>query len=169
MRTEIRRMQADDVTQVVSIENRWPFLSKWGEEGYQVVLRDPNVYTCLVAEDMERHGGSASRLTGFSVVAQLVDHCELCNLVVSPEYLSKGVGYQLIQSCFEVARYFHLPRIFLEVRMSNHRAITFYERNGFRTVAQRKRYYSNPQEDAWVMQKVVEPSVSPDSVKGKNL
>jgi len=169
MKTQIRRMLADDIVQVVCIENRWPFLSKWGAEGYQVVLRDSNVYTCLVAEDTEWYGDSASRLTGFCVVARLVDHCELCNLVVSPEYLSKGVGYQLMQSCFEVARHFHLPRIFLEVRVSNQRAITFYERNGFRTVAQRKRYYSNPQEDAWVMEKVVEVGLSPEIMKGKNV
>jgi ribosomal-protein-alanine N-acetyltransferase len=158
MKITIRSMERRDLSQVVGIENRWPFLSKWGEEGYHAVLRDPRVYTCLVAEDSEPETAPHPLVAGLAVVAHLIDHCELCNLVVPPEYLSKRIGYQLLLQCLEVARYFRTPRMLLEVRQSNQRAINFYNRNGFRIITERKHYYLNPKEDAWVMERALEVS-----------
>lgn len=155
MKIAIRRMEPGDVPQLVGIENRWPFLSKWGEEGYRAVMRDPRVYTPLVAEDLDSGTSQHPVIAGLAVLAQLIDHCELCNLVVAPEYLSKRIGYLLLQQCVEAARYFQTPRMLLEVRQSNQRAINFYQRNGFRIVTERKNYYLSPKENAWVMERNV--------------
>jgi ribosomal-protein-alanine acetyltransferase len=95
-------------------------------------------------------------VAGFAIMALLIDHCELCNLVVRPPYLSRKVGYSLLQQCFEVARDCGIARIFLEVRQSNRRAVEFYERNGFQITSQRKNYYRNPPEHAWIMEKRLE-------------
>jgi [ribosomal protein S18]-alanine N-acetyltransferase len=156
MKITIRRMEPDDLLQVVGIENRWAFLSKWGEEGYRAVMLEPRIYTCLVAEDIEPELAVRPVIAGLAVVARLGDHCELCNLVVPPEYLSKRVGFRLLRQCVEVARHFQITRMLLEVRQSNQRAIEFYERNGFEIIAQRKDYYLNPKENAWVMERAVE-------------
>jgi ribosomal-protein-alanine N-acetyltransferase len=43
--------------------------------------------------------------------------------------------------------------MFLEVRASNVRAIAFYKANGFKIISQRRNYYRNPTEDAWVMER----------------
>lgn len=155
MKIAIRRMELGDLSQVVTIENRWSYLSKWGEAGYRAVMSDPRVYTCLVAEDTETLSRPAA-IAGLAVVAQLIDDCELCNLVVLPEYVSKRVGYLLLQACVEVAEYFRIPRMLLEVRQSNHHAIKFYERNGFRIISERKNYYLNPSENAWVMERALD-------------
>jgi ribosomal protein S18 acetylase RimI-like enzyme len=69
-------------------------------------------------------------IVGFAVLALLIDHCELCNLVVRPAYLSKQVGYLCCNNVSRLLRTATSSRIFLEVRQSNHRAIAFYERNG---------------------------------------
>src|SRR5262245_60477599 len=142
MKIGIRRMELGDLPQVVAIENRWSYLSKWGETGYRAVMNDPRVYTCLVAEITEAE--STAAVAGLAVVAQLIDDCELCNLVVLPEYVSKRVGYTLLQACIAVAQYFKIPRMLLEVRQSNNRAIDFYKKNGFRITSERKNYYLNP-------------------------
>jgi len=155
MKIEIRRMELGDLSQVVAIENCWSYLSKWGEAGYRAVMSDPRVYTCLVAEDATTSPRSGA-IVGMAVVAQLIDDCELCNLVVLPEYLSKRVGYSLLQASVEVAQYFRIPRMLLEVRQSNQHAIEFYKRNGFRIISERKNYYLNPSENAWVMERAVE-------------
>jgi ribosomal protein S18 acetylase RimI-like enzyme len=55
-----------------------------------------------------------------------------------------------------VAQYFKINRMLLEVRQSNHRAIEFYKRNGFHIISERKNYYLNPNENAWVMERTVE-------------
>jgi ribosomal protein S18 acetylase RimI-like enzyme len=155
MKIAIRRMELGDLSQVVAIENSWSYLSKWGEAGYRAVMSDPRVYTCLVAEDAETPA-PPDAIVGLAVVAQLIDDCELCNLVVLPEYLSKRVGYSLLQAAVEVAQYFKIPRMLLEVRQSNQHAIEFYKRNGFRIISERKNYYLNPSENAWVMERAVE-------------
>jgi ribosomal protein S18 acetylase RimI-like enzyme len=118
-------------------------------------MGDPRVYTCLVAEDTESLPGTEA-VVGLAVVANLIDDCELCNLVVLPDYVAKSVGYGLLQACVEVARHFKIPRMLLEVRQSNSRAIEFYKRNGFRITSERKNYYVNPNENAWVMERTVE-------------
>ena len=155
MKIAIRRMELGDLSQVVAIENCWSYLSKWGEAGYRAVMSDPRVYTCLVAEDAATSSRQGA-IVGMAVVAQLIDDCELCNLVVLPDYLSKRVGYSLLQASVEVAQYFKISRMLLEVRQSNHHAIEFYKRNGFRIISERRNYYLNPSENAWVMERVVE-------------
>lgn len=210
MKIEIRLMRAEDLPQILAIEQSWDYLSKWGEEGYRTVLSDPRVYASLVAEDTEtempvensllreQESGDRSReshrleptpsplrgrgidfsgqsslsqgiafdaaeqqvVVGFAIMALLIDHCELCNLVVRPAYLSKKVGYSLLQQCFEVVRHFGIARIFLEVRQSNRRAIEFYQKNGFQIRSQRKNYYRNPPEHAWVMERTLATETS---------
>ena len=154
MRTNIRLMEEDDLAQVVAVENQWSYLSKWGEEGYHAVLRNPGIYTCLVAEVTQSEiPAELPIIAGMAVLARLIDHSELCNIVVTPEYLSNKVGARLLQKCVEVCEYFKIPRMLLEVRQSNQRAIHFYEKNGFRVISQRKNYYLSPKEDAWVMER----------------
>ena len=153
---EIRRMRQSDVAQVVAVENCWDFLSKWGQEGYLRVLREPYIYLPLVAE--VKHPGTLSAseprtLAGVAVLALMVDHGELCNLVVPPQYLGKEVGQRLLGYCLESARQRELSRVLLEVRHSNGRAIRFYQRNGFSIISRRKNYYRDPLEDAWVMER----------------
>ena len=154
MKTNIRLMEEGDLPRVVAVENRWSYLSKWGEEGYRAVVRNPGIYTCLVAEVTQPEISTEPPvIVGVAVLGRLIDHSELCNIVVTPEYLSKKVGAQLLQQCMEICEYFRIPRMLLEVRQSNRRAIHFYEKNGFRVISQRKNYYLNPKEDAWVMER----------------
>lgn len=145
-----------DIAHVVALENCWDYLSKWGEEGYLQVLRKPFLYCPLVAEVKPSDGpptGETSALAGLAVLALMVGQGELCNLMVPPRYLGKRVGRQLLAQCLEVARQRRLPRIFLEVRQSNRRAIRFYRRNGFKIVSRHRNYYRDPSEDAWVMER----------------
>lgn len=41
--------------------------------------------------------------------------------------------------------------IFLEVRVSNQAALQFYRKLGYEVLSVRKNYYSNPVEDAFIM------------------
>ena len=156
MKVEIRRMVEADVARVVGLENCWGYLNKWGEEGYLRVLREPFLFCPLVAEAESAQGppaGETGTLSGLAVLALMVNQGELCNLMVPPRLLGKGVGRRLLAECLEVARQRRLPRIFLEVRQSNRRAIRFYRRNGFRITSRLGNYYRDPPEDAWVMER----------------
>jgi ribosomal-protein-alanine acetyltransferase len=175
MNIQLRLMEEADLTGVVAIENRWSYLSKWGWAGFRSVLQNPWLYFNLVAEDLDYVGPTACQpaegenpedssikarpaspfLAGFAVLSMNPDHCELCDLVVLPEYLSLGVGQTLLNRCLDICRERKAAALFLEVRHSNQRAIHFYQKNGLQILSCRKAYYNNPAEDAWVMKKAL--------------
>jgi ribosomal-protein-alanine N-acetyltransferase len=154
----IRLMQEQDIPVIIALENSWDYLSKWGEQGYRAVLANPFIYYCFVAEAEwdATPDRSSHELAGLAIVAQLFDHSEICNIVVARQYLSKGVGQELIHSCIRLSEKLGLSRMLLEVRQSNERAIRFYEKNGFHKIAERKDYYADPKENAWVMERTIQ-------------
>jgi ribosomal protein S18 acetylase RimI-like enzyme len=178
----LRPMTEEDLPAVVAIENSWSYLSKWGIPGFRSALRNASTFACLVAEVQAEtptgkilsshkpnnqkanipnavpppHGFTAvTGLGGFAVLGRMLDHAELCDIVILPDHLGSGLGQLLLDHCLQIVISNQLPALFLEVRQSNMRAIRFYEKNGFSIISSRKRYYQNPLEDAWVMKKVI--------------
>jgi len=154
----VRPMQKEDIPGIIALENSWDYLSKWGEQGYRAALANPIIYYCYVAEEegVAVPEGPAHELAGLAIFAQLFDHSEICNIVVARQYLSKGVGQELIQACIRLSEKMSLSPMLLEVRQSNERAIRFYEKNGFHKIAERKDYYTDPRENAWVMERTIQ-------------
>lgn len=58
--------------------------------------------------------------------------CELVKLYILPEARSKGMGKQLIEECFEIARNFGYHQVYLETLPELKMAVSLYERCGFR-------------------------------------
>jgi ribosomal-protein-alanine N-acetyltransferase len=73
------------------------------------------------------------------------------NIAVLPECRRQGVAGALLSALLSQARRQHAERILLEVRASNEAAIHLYLANGFQTLARRRDYYRNPQEDAVIL------------------
>jgi len=84
-------------------------------------------------------------VAGFAVWQELPGGgAELLNLAVAERARRQGAGRALV----EVMRG---RRLWLEVRLSNERAIRFYESLGFERRGLRRDYYRDPSEDAVVM------------------
>jgi ribosomal-protein-alanine N-acetyltransferase len=64
-----------------------------------------------------------------------------------------GAAAMLLDAALERARAAGNLRAVLEVRVSNRRAIRFYEKHGFVRVGKRKGYYSDSGEDALLFEK----------------
>ncbi|MDL1912436.1 GNAT family N-acetyltransferase [Chloroflexi bacterium CFX6] len=75
----------------------------------------------------------------------------LSTIAVDPRFQRRGVGRALLRACEEMVKQ---PRVKLSVRVTNHRAIALYEKEGYRTVDVWGRYYSD-YEDALVMEKIL--------------
>jgi len=73
----------------------------------------------------------------------------VATIAVDPRYQRQGIGRMLLRTCEEQVK---LPRMRLSVRISNHNAISLYEKEGYQTVDVWGRYYSD-NEDALVMEK----------------
>ena len=91
-------------------------------------------------------------LVGYVVVTYGGGDAELLNIAVAPKYQRKGIGSCLLQYAVGYAKD-HADMMFLEVRVSNRKAIELYAREGFFEVGQRKNYYptNNGHEDALLM------------------
>lgn len=76
---------------------------------------------------------------------------QLTNIAVRKVYQGKGYGQKLLDVCFQKVNKAKCDNITLEVRVSNLKAIKFYEKNGFIKVNIRKGYYQDNHEDAYLM------------------
>jgi ribosomal protein S18 acetylase RimI-like enzyme len=75
----------------------------------------------------------------------------IATIGVDPRYQHRGIGRALLRACEEQMRF---SRSKLTVRLSNDKAISMYEKEGYRTVDIWKQYY-NDGEDGLVMEKTL--------------
>ncbi|MEO5962930.1 MAG: ribosomal protein S18-alanine N-acetyltransferase, partial [Thermomonas sp.] len=98
----------------------------------------------------ERDGG----IIGYGVLSIAADEAHVLNLCTKPDNEGHGLGQRMLQALLRVARGNGAQRVYLEVRPSNPRAITLYDRSGFNEIGRRPRYYptaNQGREDAIVM------------------
>lgn len=95
-------------------------------------------------------------LLGYFVAMKGVDEVHLLNITVAPAFQRQGWAHVMLDALALWARGQGAQWLWLEVRLSNVRAKSVYERHGFRQVGTRRHYYpatlSHPWgEDAIVM------------------
>lgn len=137
---QVRRLAYGDLPAVLSIERR-SFPSPWSLAMFVLELSKPSGI-CLAAKD----GGE---LLGYLICSRYDRVWHLMNVAVAPEQRRRGVARKLISRLLEEAGR-ELP-VTLEVRVSNHAAISMYEGLGFRSAGVRPRYYQDNGEDALIM------------------
>lgn len=97
---------------------------------------------------------AGEELLGYYVAMQGVDEVHLLNITVAPNYQQQGWGRVLLDALALWSRSLGAQWLWLEVRVSNTRAIAIYEAHGYRRVGLRKSYYpagAGRREDAVVM------------------
>lgn len=91
---------------------------------------------------------------GYFVAMKGVDEVHLLNITVAPEHQSQGWGRLMLDAVSLWARAQGAQWVWLELRVSNARALRIYLRHGYRRVGERKGYYpatAGLREDAIVM------------------
>ena len=94
-------------------------------------------------------------IAGYMVMYHAADEGEIPSVAVSLDHRRRGVARALMTTLFDEAKKLGLTRIFLEVRRSNAPAIGLYESFGFLCAGERRRFYSDPVEDALIYTAVV--------------
>ena len=126
-------------------------LSFWGEENYRRFLAEfPEYFGCKV---MVMDNGGKQAKAGFFLARSLFENLEILKVGVLPEFQRQGIGAQLMESAYAEGIRRGCRRCFLEVRKSNQNAIDFYYGQKFWIAGSRLNYYSDPVEDAWIMQR----------------
>lgn len=138
----LRLLTEEDITSVMELE-RSAHSHPWRQSSFEDCLKGRQ--RCWLAEHNQK-------LIGCVVVTHAGGDAELLNISVSPKFQRKGVGSSLVQHAIECVRG-HADMLFLEVRVSNRKAIELYSKEGFFEVGHRKNYYPtvNGNEDALLM------------------
>lgn len=146
----IVRMTEHDLLEVVEIEER-SGLSRWGWAAYYAELQGGNRELMLVAKPIRPPGFDHAPIAGYIVARETAGELHINNVAVREQYRRRGYGALLLGSVLAEARRKHAIAAYLEVRNGNLAAQALYEKCGFKPIATRPNYYTDPPEDAVVM------------------
>jgi [ribosomal protein S18]-alanine N-acetyltransferase len=146
----IRKVRKGDIDRIIDIERSWHHLSHWSIDSYYRLLNDDSFTSSFVAEMESEHG--RQNIVGFVIFHIAADVSEIYNIAVENSYARSGIGHQLMTAAIQESARRKAAKVVLEVRKSNNPAINFYLKFNFRIAGERKNYYSNPIEDAYVME-----------------
>lgn len=135
-----RRLAYGDLPAVLAIERR-SFPAPWSLAMFVLEVSKPSG-VCLAAV-------AGDEIIGYLVCSRYADVFHLMNVAVDPERRRLGIAERMIGRLLAEAG--AEERYTLEVRVSNHAAITMYEKLGFRRAGRRRRYYSDNGDDAMIM------------------
>lgn len=138
----LRLLEEVDIPAVMALE-RSAHSHPWRQSSFEDCLNGRQ--KCWLAE-------YKGEIVGLVVVTHGGGDAELLNISVAPSLQRKGIGQCLLNHAVECVKE-KAEMLFLEVRISNRKAIELYYREGFFEVGQRKNYYPtvNGHEDALLM------------------
>ncbi len=137
-------MTLDHLPHVLEIE-RASFVDSYSIDIFKEELRLDIAFPKVLFDE--------DQMVGFVDYWLVKDEIHLINIAVDPVFRKRGYGSKLLTHLDEVAHEHEVAKIFLDVRKSNAEAIHLYEKFGYKTIKVRKKYYSDNQEDAFVMLK----------------
>lgn len=138
----LRAITKNDIPQLLVIENSVHVIP-WTHESFNACFSAGYLGWCVELEN---------QMLGFIIVSQSIDECHVLNLCVSRKYQQKGWGRKLLEYALDHARKRRIGIAYLEVRRSNVKAISLYQKMKFHLVGERKGYYPTVagQEDALI-------------------
>jgi [ribosomal protein S18]-alanine N-acetyltransferase len=143
---ELIKANINHVDEIVSLDNKY-FLAPWNKEQFIYEIEENQFSSTYVLIN-------DNKVIGFIIYWILFDQGELVKICVDEKYQKQGLAQKMLDQMtndFKKAECFVCT---LEVRKSNSKAISLYEKYGFEYVLTKKAYYSNG-EDALYMMKGV--------------
>lgn len=140
---KIRRAECGDLDQIHTLENicfdiPWSF-----EMLYEDICTNKGTVYYVVEED--------GKIVGYGGMWIILDEAHITNVCILPEKRRHGYATLLMKKLCDKAESLGADNMTLEVRVSNHDALHLYKKCGFTIHGLRKKYYSNNNEDAYIM------------------
>ena len=142
MQVSISKMLPCHLDKLAQIEKEC-FSRAWSREALESEIDNENALF-LVAE-------SANEVLGYVGCIFVLGEGSITNVAVSPKFRRLGIGDALISALIENAKNISGEALFLEVRKSNIPAQNLYTKHGFENCGERKNFYREPCEDAYIM------------------
>lgn len=140
---EISNLTKEDIEAVIELEKKY-LLETIGSEMLGNELHNKYAHFYVAKNEKE--------VIGY-IGGWIIDStCDMINFVVKEEYQRIGVGTKLYQTLENKTQELGGTEILLEVRISNIKAQSFYQKHGFKQIFVRPKYYKNG-EDALILRK----------------
>jgi ribosomal-protein-alanine N-acetyltransferase len=138
------------------------FSAPWTRKMLEAELTGNQFAHFLVASTGDGADIVQKTIVGYLCFWIVFEEVRLMNLAVLESVRRRGIGRALVSEALKAGMTQAATRAILEVRASNHPAQTLYRSMGFRHVSTRAKYYSNPVEDAVLME--MEPLAVPGGI-----
>jgi ribosomal-protein-alanine N-acetyltransferase len=143
VKRQVLPMTVHDIGQVAKIEEL-SFHVPWSRESLRIEVEQNRCARYIVIKEDDR-------VLGYGGMWLVLDEAHITNIAVHPDYRRQGIGRQIMKALIRTAVKAGIERMSLEVRVSNHPAISLYKSLGFEEGGIRKGYYANNREDALIM------------------
>lgn len=179
MRYVVNKMTMADLPRIAEIEDLAYPTSQWPTSAYRrelsdntwahyIVVRDTEIAGRLTVPESEpprrpfpfgfltggRQQPSEAMLksiVGYAGIWLMVDEAHVTTIATHPDVRRRGLGELLLVSLIDIGYEIGARWMTLEVRVSNEPAKALYHKYGFSIVSTRPRYYSDNNEDAYIM------------------
>jgi len=102
-------------------------------------------------ESVTEHDSHLASIVGFAGLWMMIDEAHITTIATHSTVRRRGLGELLLVSLIDIAYSINARWVTLEVRVSNVAAQSLYQKYGFSIVSTRPRYYSDNNEDAYIM------------------
>lgn len=138
----IKKVERGDIS-IVSEMEREIFKFPWEYESFEELLNNRYIHFYIVYKDKNP--------CGYFGIMMIIDECDIYNLAVRPKYQKMGIGNFIMENIINICKENKINTITLEVREFNNKAISLYEKYGFKLISRIKGYYSKHVEDGLLM------------------
>ncbi len=141
---EIRRMTAQDIDSIISIEEKAYGSHHWSRQSFldEINNKLARYYSLFNSE---------GKLCGYAGCWHILEETHITNIAVDVDCRRKKYGEALLKRIIDDCYKDKVKYITLEVRVSNTPAINLYTKYGFTSFGTRKGYYQDNNEDALIM------------------
>lgn len=144
-------MEVSDIGHIVDIE-RACFPAPWRRDAFLSEINNPYSLNIVIKEVDSLEN---CRICAYSCNHVIANELSILRMAVSPEKRRLGIGEHLMGIVLHQAMQRGATEAFLEVRPSNMKARSLYQKLGFRVVGTRPNYYPETGEHALLMMKII--------------
>lgn len=139
-----RPLTIDDIPELYEKVELPSFSIPWSKKAFydELTYNQFAHYTVLEVE---------GEIAGYCGLWLILEEAHITNIAIRPKYRGKGLGKALLIYVMELASLAGATKMTLEVRVSNEIAQNLYKNLGFEVKGIRPRYYTDNQEDAYIM------------------
>ena len=143
MQVAVNRMMMDDIDEVMEIEHA-SFTLPWSRDSFeQEISNNPHAFYVVARVD--------SKIVGYGGIWVVLDEGHVTNIAVHPRFRRLGIGSAMLSEILAYALSQKVVFLTLEVRETNIAAQKLYSSFNFCIVGRRKKYYTDNNEDAFIM------------------